>query len=640
MVYMQRLFWIERHALGPRVFVLGCRVHEWQLGVALGSIYLVGVTRGDLPPTSVPGIALALVSGWLVLKDWRDLVPGLRDSAAWRLGIHRPPLPLRPLRRFDSIPALAATVAAVIGCANLVWALSPGGSWLDDLLPRTGPLASTPIFDSLAFPAAMALIVCAFQLRRRNRAAWGLAVGLLTGLGVLKLLQGPNLAEAAIALAPAAVLWWGRGAFCVRASLPRVFVLRLVAALAGGCFALIVASVLAIAHVGLIQAGREGVALVRWDAGPIGLFDEAGALPLAVKVATILVLVSSSYLVFRSSVRPEAPSEGELRTARLLVCRHGADTLAFFKLRRDTQHLFSADRTAFLAYRIEAGVLIVSGDPVGSSSAVPELLRRACSLAETRGLRLAVLGAGPELLPLYRQAGLRPFYMGDEAIVETAPFSLEGRAIRKVRQSVARLERAGYTTELRVLGTLARAELAELERVSQSWRRGQPERGFAMALDALNPDDYGDTIVALARDADRIVRGFLHFVPAYGRAAVSLSAMRREPQTPNGLTEFMVVRAIEALRADGVAEVSLDFAAFARLLHGPGSRRERLLGRIVAVLDPYFQIESLYRFNAKFFPRWQPRYLLYEGRLTFPRTALAALIAEGQLRWRRNTAAA
>jgi lysyl-tRNA synthetase class 2 len=107
--------------------------------------------------------------------------------------------------------------------------------------------------------------------------------------------------------------------------------------------------------------------------------------------------------------------------------------------------------------------------------------------------------------------------------------------------------------------------------------------------------------------------------------------MRRELDTPNGLTEFMVVRGIEALREHGVEEASLNFAAFARLMHSPSGSFERLLGRIVTVFNPYFQIESLYRFNAKFFPRWEPRYLVYQGSLGLPRAGIAAMWAEGQL---------
>ena len=161
-----------------------------------------------------------------------------------------------------------------------------------------------------------------------------------------------------------------------------------------------------------------------------------------------------------------------------------------------------------------------------------------------------------------------------------------------------------------------------------------------MALDSVRIDEQADTLVLIARDSQARMRGFLHFVPSYGRAAVSLSFMRRDVETPNGLTEFMVAKAIDALRAGGIDEVSLNFAAFARFIHSPQGRLQRLLGYALRRADTVFQIERLYRFNAKFFPRWEPRYLMYEGALSLPRVALAALWLEGQLpkpRLRRTT---
>jgi lysyl-tRNA synthetase class 2 len=112
---------------------------------------------------------------------------------------------------------------------------------------------------------------------------------------------------------------------------------------------------------------------------------------------------------------------------------------------------------------------------------------------------------------------------------------------------------------------------------------------------------------------------------------MSLGFMRRDPETPNGLTEFLVVSAVELLREQGVDEMSLNFAAFARWMHSPERPAERALGKLIAVGNPFFQIESLYRFNAKFFPRWEPRYLVYQGPLGLPRASLAAMWAEGQL---------
>jgi lysyl-tRNA synthetase class 2 len=312
------------------------------------------------------------------------------------------------------------------------------------------------------------------------------------------------------------------------------------------------------------------------------------------------------------------------------VRAHGSDTLAYFKLRRDKHYLFTADLRAFLGYRVENGVVLVSGEPVGPAEAIPELLERLAGFAERRGLRIAALGVGTELKRSFEQLGLRAIYIGDEAILETATFTLEGRAIRKVRQSVARAEKAGYTSELTAAAELDSSDANEVREVSSAWRGGAAERGFSMALDGPL-DEYADTLLLLARDEDRCVRGFLHFVPTYGRAAASLSAMRRDDGTPNGLTEFMIAAAVAELRKRGIEEVSLNFAAFARLLHSPQGFGERAVGRALRWGDTFFQIERLYRFNAKFFPRWEPRYLMYEGAMSLPRTALATLWAEGQL---------
>jgi lysyl-tRNA synthetase class 2 len=175
---------------------------------------------------------------------------------------------------------------------------------------------------------------------------------------------------------------------------------------------------------------------------------------------------------------------------------------------------------------------------------------------------------------------------------------------------------------------------AEVEEVLERGRDGAPERGFSMAMDSLHGDHGEDTLVVLARDESdpaRPVRGVLHFVPCFGRSAMSLSFMRRDPRTPNGLTEFLVVSAVELLRERGVDEMSLNFAAFARWIHSPERVSERVLGRLIALGNRFFQIESLYRFNAKFFPRWQARYLVYEGAFGLPRASLAAMWAEGQI---------
>jgi lysyl-tRNA synthetase class 2 len=377
----------------------------------------------------------------------------------------------------------------------------------------------------------------------------------------------------------------------------------------------------------LAVVGFSAVALAKWVGDP-----RHGWIELAIHLVEVGTLLSIAYVIFRPLAAPRTLPDAAARALAAKVVRsHGTDSLSFFNLRADKHYFFSHDARAFVGYTIENGVLLLSGDPVGPEEEIEALLERVRGFAEVRGLKLGAVGASERMRPRYEELGLKTLYLGDEAVIDLARFSLEGRPIRKVRQSVTRLSKAGYTAELRELHGLAPDQVAQVERVIEQGRLGAPERGFSMAMDSLTGQHCDETLVVLARDGDGAIRGVLHFVPCYGRRAVSLSFMRRDPSTPNGLTEFLVARAAELLREREIEELSLNFATFARWMHSPERWHERLLGKLVALGNPFFQIESLYRFNAKFFPRWEPRYLVYEGPFGLPRVGLAAMWAEGQL---------
>jgi len=625
-------FWIEQHQLGPRVYFLGRRWHDWHLGALVLAALAVGALAG-LVHDSFPTALVVLIGVWLIAKDWRDLTPQRRDTAAWRLGLHRRPHPLRTFRRADPLPLLTALAAAAVATADLISAVTPNVRWRGRTLSHLEAVHELSVFHALAVPVAAVLLTCAYFLYRRRRRALHLAIALLIALALFNLLKGLDFEEALGDLAVAGLLWWGRSSFYVEHEpLERRSALLRVPLIAAGGLLLSFLLVAVAAHNASLDAiVRETGDLLLWQSGPIRFHDELGRLDLAVGLVGIGTLVAAAYLLFRPLAAPrDLPDPKARALARELVREHGHDTLAYFKLRADKRYLFTDDRRAFVGYRVESGVLIVSGEPVGPEDALPTLLSAVARFAEQRGLRVAAVGVGAASKPLFEQLGLRSLYLGDEAIVETGSFSLEGRAIRKVRQSVSRLEKHGYHTSTATVATLEPAVVGEAERAALEWLGETDERGFSMALDA-DIASHEETLLVLARDAEGELRGLLHLVPAYGRAAVSLSMMRRHPDAPNGMTEYMIVRAIENLRERGIEELSLNFAAFARLLHSPEGVAERLLRRLLQLADSFFQIERLYRCHDKCNPRGEARYLMHEGALNLPRTALATLWVEGQL---------
>ncbi len=204
------------------------------------------------------------------------------------------------------------------------------------------------------------------------------------------------------------------------------------------------------------------------------------------------------------AVRSRQPKAGatplDRSDARRLVELQGVDSLAWFALRRDKSYFFDAERRAFIAYRAVGGFAVVSGDPIGDPAVFGEIADGFLRYCHERAWRVSALGVGPAGRDLWETRGLRTVYVGDEAIVRPADFSLEGRAIRKVRQSVTRLQKAGYRCLVLHAGELDRRQWSEVERISEAWLDGAPERGFSMAIDDMRAPEHASAVLAIALD--------------------------------------------------------------------------------------------------------------------------------------------
>ena len=130
------------------------------------------------------------------------------------------------------------------------------------------------------------------------------------------------------------------------------------------------------------------------------------------------------------------------------------------------------------------------------------------------------------------------------------------------------------------------------------------------------------------------------YVIAGAGSSLSLSSMPRLRDTPNGFTEWLVCEAVDWSRANGFRRISLNFAPFAALLAPDAelSTVQKLQRRALLALKGHFQLDNLLLFNRKFFPLWNPRFVVYERALDLPRVGIAALAAEAYLPFQTRAA--
>jgi lysyl-tRNA synthetase class 2 len=498
-----------------------------------------------------------------------------------------------------------AWFATAAGLISIISALTPEMADRTDLVSGVLPPGVPGAARTIALALGLGLIWVARGLARRKRRAWWLALALVATSAVAHLAKGADFEEALTHLVLLVALLRARRHFVAPGDPASIRPLIQVGVALAVCVP--IATIYALDSDAFSERIEEALLIVIAGLGVRGL-----------------------WLLFRpSQVEPTEPEERQ--RAEELVRQTGSDSLAYFALRRDKSYFFSPTGKSFLAYRVVAGTALVAGDPIGDVGERGELVAEFRRVAQSKGWRVAVAGASSDALEEYAALGFKSIYLGDEAVIAPADFSLDGRAIRKVRQSVTRLEKSGY--EVRVLSTADTSpELREqVCQVSREWRGNWPERGFTMAMDALFA--YPDTVLAVAVGPDGAVGGFLQLVPSPASEGYSLASMRRRRDTPNGLMEYLITETLAWARTHGVTEVSLNFAVFADFLRADSDAAwpSRALRLLLLKADRLFQIERLHSFNRKFFPHWRRRYFCFERWGDLPLAGLAYLHAESLL---------
>ena len=555
-----------------------------------------------------------------------------------------------PGRRRAWVPGIAALLCLLIGLSDVLAIFNPA---LHEKLHRLNafvPGTLTNVTRSADVIIGLMLVLLSHGLRRRKRRAWQAVLALLVFdivihfmHGFSQFLHGPRAYSAVVAVVLLVTLLYFHDEFyAVGDPRTRWNALRV--------FAVLVAADLAIG-LGYIAMGplagnypfTERVTDVVYELvgvyGPVQWISDprADLYHLLTSVLGLFTLVVTVYLFLRPAQPRARLGAADAAKIRALLERHGdRDSLGYFALRNDKSVIWSPSGKACVCYRVVSGVMLAAGDPIGDPEAWPGAIAEFLAVAARHAWRPAVMGCSELGAEVWcREGDLTALELGDEAIVNVADFSLSGRQMRNVRQMVNRVAKNGYTAEVRRVGDIPRVELDRIINVADSWRGSHTERGFSMALGRLGAAGDDECVMVTAKE-NGVLRAVLHFVP-WGADGLSLDLMRRDRTAQPGLNDFLIVEAIKAAPALGVKRMSLNFAMFRAALErgerigaGPVTKAWRSL---LVFMSRWFQIESLYKFNAKFCPVWEPRFFVYPGGRDAPRIAFAALEAEAFLVW-------
>jgi lysyl-tRNA synthetase class 2 len=544
------------------------------------------------------------------------------------------------------VPASAALLTLLIGLSDILALFRPDLVYRLHKINYLVPGTLTTVTRSAEVIIGLMLLMLAHGLRRRKRRAWQAVAALLAfdiGIHVTNAHRMTTTIIAAVLLV--ALLYfreefYAEGDRRTRWRALWVFGCLIVADVVIGLSYILLAKGLQ-ANYSFSQRVQEVIYGLVGVSGPVQWVPEARGDLFAIFTSAlgIFTLVVTVYLFLRPAEPRARLGPADAARVRELLGRHGdRDSLGYFALRDDKSVIWSPTGKACVCYRVVSGVMLASGDPIGDPEAWPGAIGPFLDEAARHAWAPAVMGCSELGAEVWcREGNLTALELGDEAIVNVADFSLSGRTMRNVRQMVNRVAKNGYVAEVRRVGDIPPREIDAILRVADSWRGSQTERGFSMALGRIGAPGDENCVLATATE-NGVVRAVLQLVP-WGADGLSLDLMRRDKAAQPGLNDFLIVEAIKAAPGLGVKRISLNFAVFRAALErgerigaGPVLRAWR---SVLIFLSKWFQIESLYKFNAKFGPVWQPRFFVFPSTRDAPRIAVAALEAEAFLVWPR-----
>lgn len=494
-------------------------------------------------------------------------------------------------------------------------------------------LFSIPAFSrTFTLLAGFFLLFLAYNLWRRKRVAWMVAVVLLASLVVAHLLKRHDEIFSAVTAVNLAILLWQRRWFTVRQDTPTLrqgllrFGLSLLFALIYGTVGFYLSEERAFGHEFDARAAVTVTLRTFFNLGESGLIPQTRHARWFLDSLQVLGAVSMTYAVL-SLARPvvwrRTTHQRERERARALVTTYGDSSLDYFKHAEDKLFFFASNGRGVASFGLANGVAVVLGDPVAASDDDFALtLREFLDLCETNDWEPAFLQATPKRLEAYRAAGLSAAKIGEEASVDLDRFTLQGGAMKDVRYLVRRLEREGYRV---VFSAPPQPDdmIQRLRAVSDEWLSigGHRERRFTLGR---FEDDYirASPIFAVESPEGEIV-AFANLIPdgKQGEATIDLMRRRREP---SGVMEYLFVKMFQSLKEQGFHAFSLGMAPLANVGVDPDAPFvERMLRQAYEHLNMLFSYKGLRSFKDKFKPDWEPRYLIYRSELALPKVALA-----------------
>jgi len=316
--------------------------------------------------------------------------------------------------------------------------------------------------------------------------------------------------------------------------------------------------------------------------------------------------------------------DADRERAREILERHGITTLAYMTTWHGNSYWFSADGGSYVAYRVEGGVAITTGDPVGPADDLERAVDGFVDFCNDHGWTPCLYSTTGSTKRATDRLGWPSLQVAEETVLRLGSLAFSGKKFQDIRSSISRAKKAGISAEWLVFPDAPLSIRDQIAAISEEWvsDKALPEMGFTLGgIDELNDKNVRCLI---AVDADRTVHGVTSWMPSYRDGVPvgwTLDFMRRRSAGDvKGIMEFLIGTAALDVQSEGAEFLSMSGAPLAQANPDAGlTGVPKLLEYIGQTMEPVYGFRSLLKFKAKFQPDYEPMYMCYPETAALPR---------------------
>jgi lysylphosphatidylglycerol synthetase-like protein (DUF2156 family) len=325
------------------------------------------------------------------------------------------------------------------------------------------------------------------------------------------------------------------------------------------------------------------------------------------------------------AARVESGAEDRIK-ARAILEQNGTTALAYLTTWDGNSYWFSADGRSFVGYRVEGGVAITTGDPVGPADDLARVTGEFVAFCNAENWTPCLYSTTEAVKEVTEGFGWPSLQVAEETVLPLGKLAFTGKKFQDIRTSISRAGKGGITAEWMHYHDAPLAIRDQIQAISEEWvsDKALPEMGFT--LGGLDELDDPAVRCLIAVDQDRTIHGITSWMPCYRDGVAvgwTLDFMRRRGEGFKGVMEFLIGTAALDLQKEGAEFVSLSGAPLAQA--NPGEEQsgvQKLLEVVGKTMEPVYGFRSLLRFKAKFQPVYQPMYMCYPEAAVLPRIGL------------------